>query len=94
MYFASEEKLSLNASDLGLMDLPVVLPALPPVVDGSVWNGEDFVGLHSCSVVTRRVIDVFQQLKVGPVYAEPIKVWVDNCSKTQLKLIENLKTGT
>ena len=91
-YFESEKAFLARATDLDQFELPIVLPAYRPVVDGSSWSGEDFVNLGSRKVVTHRVMQVFQEAGIGPAYGEPIKVWVDKCDDSQLKMLEEAKS--
>ncbi|WP_442507983.1 hypothetical protein SH528x_006928 [Novipirellula sp. SH528] len=91
-YFGSEQAFRTCATELDQFELPIVLPAYRPVVDGSKWNGEDFVNLRSRKVVTHRVMQVLQEAEIGPAYGEPIKVWVDNCTESQLKMLEKAKS--
>ncbi|WP_345683256.1 hypothetical protein [Novipirellula caenicola] len=91
-YFGTEKAFLASAKDLDTFELPIVLPAYRPVVDGSKWNGEDFVNLHTRSIVTRRVLQVFQEAGICPAYGEPIKVWVDKCNESKLKMLEKAKS--
>jgi hypothetical protein len=58
------------------------------VLDGSLWDGSDFLNAHIESFATRRFVDFLLSIHAAPFIAEPAWVWVDKMTKEQLARLE------
>jgi hypothetical protein len=61
------------------------------VLDGSLWDGSDFLNAHIESFATRRFVDFLLSIHAAPFIAEPAWVWVDKMTKGQLARLEQAK---
>ncbi len=92
-FFGSANDFHESKHEMSAFKIPAVMPEFPTVIDGSRWNGEDFVTTTTFIAVTGRVFDILRQEKIGPAYGRPVKVWVDKCSDLQLKMLEKSKSA-
>ncbi len=61
------------------------------VLDGSLWDGSDFLNAHIEFFATRRFVDFLLSIHAAPFIAEPAWVWVDKMTKEQLARLEEAK---
>jgi len=63
------------------------------VLDGSRWDGNDFIACHGTFVVTRCVVSALLKIHAYAFRAIPLRTYVGSCTKQQRTELDKLKNA-